>query len=52
MKAQESLRIQEMRNWLTKLDMICRSDEVRELIRRLQKEDNAYPQAIVTVEEE
>lgn len=34
------------------LDQICRSDEIRELVQRLRYEDGAYPQTVVTIEEE
>ena len=41
-----------VQEWLAALAFICRSREIRELMDRLEKEDKAYPQTVIRMEEE
>jgi len=51
MDAERELLLKELSKWITSMDYVCRSVEVQELIRRLEKEDGAYPQTVVNVDE-
>jgi hypothetical protein len=50
MDAERELLLEKVSEWITSIDYVCRTPEVRELIRRLEKEHGAYPQTVVNVD--
>lgn len=40
-----------IKEWIIALENICMSPEVRELIARLEKEDHAFPQTVIRLEQ-
>jgi hypothetical protein len=51
MEEQQELLLEEAKEWIASMEHVCRSPEVMELIRQLEKEHHAYPQVLVSVEE-
>ncbi len=51
MDAERELLLEKVSEWITRMDYVCRTPEVRELIRRLEKEHGAYPQTVVNVDQ-
>ena len=49
---QSEFTMGQVREWIATLESICRSQEIKDLVKRLEKEDGAYPQTIVKIEEE
>jgi len=51
MDAERELLLEKVSEWITSMDYVCRTPEVQELIRQLEKEHGAYPQTVVNVDE-
>jgi hypothetical protein len=43
--------LEQVSEWVTSMDYVCRTPEVQQLIRRLEQEHGAYPQTVVNVDE-
>ena len=51
MNEERQLVLEKVSEWVTSMDYVCRTPEVRELIRQLEQEHGAYPQTVVNVDE-
>jgi hypothetical protein len=51
MNEDTDLMLEEVSDWILSLDYVCRSEEIRELIRHLEQEHGAYPQVLVNIDE-
>ena len=49
---QSELITGQVQEWIATLELICRSQEIKNLVKRLEEEHGAYPQTIVKIEEE
>jgi hypothetical protein len=47
---ERELLLEQVSEWITSMDFVCRTPEVRELIRRLEEEHGAYPQTVLNVD--
>ncbi len=50
MNEERELLLEQVSEWITSMDFVCRTPEVRELIRRLEEEHGAYPQTVLNVD--
>ena len=42
----------DLEKWIGEFEKICMSLEVRELVERLEKEDDVFPQTVIQIEED
>jgi hypothetical protein len=52
MNEQTEVSTERVQEWVNMLDYICQSPEIRKLIDRLERENHAYLQAELKIEEE
>jgi len=48
----QQAREEEIQEWISTIEYICNSPEIKELLKKLEKEDQAFPQTVLYIEED